>query len=333
MMIRVILRINQHVLEGKIWKNQRKKKDKRKKPIKKDDKRRSNKGRKPKIDEIKLIDIPAWTIEEDNIIAKTINEFGQNWDLITDILNSQPFPTTRRRIKKYVMEHWKTIHSTFEISLVKPNTTIEFPILEVIKRHLGKKGKSNTFIGITSTSSIELITPPPSHQSHIQAAISVGIDSKPKTPLEVMQRNMSLTPKISTSKDSPDLNKLGYKLDTKLSSLGLMRGPLYNVGGPMTSGASGLSLPKGPVSLKSVGEQSRGTPSFPRSLKPPVNITNKGEGKTVILNSNGAQTRRLETINQTIQGNTTRSNNSDFNSKWNIITKKILKINFVNPSI
>jgi len=126
---------------------------------------------------------------------------------------------------------------------------------------------------------------------------------------------MSLTPKISATKDSPDVNKLGYKLDTKLSSLGLMRGPLYNVGGPMTSGASGLSLPKGPVSLKSVGEQSKGASSFPRTLKPPVNTTNKGEGKTVILNSNGAQTRRLETINQTIQGNSTRSGNSVFSSK------------------
>jgi len=134
-----------------------------------------------------------------------------------------------------------------------------------------------------------------------------------------MQRNMSLTPKISATKDSPDVNKLGYKLDTKLSSLGLMRGPLYNVGGPMTSGASGLSLPKGPVSLKSVGEQSKGASSFPRTLKPPVNTTNKGEGKTVILNSNGAQTRRLETINQTIQGNSTRSGNSVFSSKWNNI--------------
>jgi len=67
--------------------------------------------RKPKVisDDTRptSITIP-WTEEEDKTILEGVKEFGTNWELISDILNSFPFSKSRKRPSHLCYERWRT---------------------------------------------------------------------------------------------------------------------------------------------------------------------------------------------------------------------------------
>ncbi len=127
-----------------------------------------------------------WSIDDDIALVEGKTKFGPNWDLLSDIVGSIVRSVPKRRSRKQCFEHWHWVSQSKEMlpaPTSPPSEPPHFAILEVIKRTMQKKKQIPGRIG--SVAQTENLVPVATHASHSQAAVSVGMGTKPRSPIEI----------------------------------------------------------------------------------------------------------------------------------------------------